>query len=89
MLEEFLSQLGASTKITVGVSISPNIGIEMIQVDSATKTVVKYGNKPLEYNSTTREIADYDEFRVALDDLFEDNDIFIYPFSPAFFIALS
>ncbi|MCQ2789429.1 MAG: hypothetical protein MJ229_03515 [bacterium] len=75
MLEEFLSQLGASTKITVGVSISPNIGIEMIQVDSATKTVVKYGNKPLEYNSTTREIADYDEFRVALDDLFEELDI--------------
>ncbi len=75
MLEEFLSQLGASTKITVGVSISPNVGIEMIQVDAATKTVVKYGNKPLEYNSSTREIADYDDFKIALEDLFDELDI--------------
>lgn len=72
MLEDFLSKLGASTKITVGVSISPSVGLEMIEVDKATGTVSKYSNRPLEYNHSTREIADYEQFRVALEELFEE-----------------
>lgn len=72
MLEDFLSKLGASTKITVGVSISPSVGLEMIEVDKATGTVSKYSNRALEYNHSTREIANYEEFRNALEELFEE-----------------
>lgn len=75
MLEKLLSKLGASTKITVGVSISPSVGLEMIEVDRSTGTVSKYANRPLEYNHSSREIADYEQFRTALEELFEELNI--------------
>lgn len=75
MLEELLSKLGASTRITVGVSVSPNVGLEMIQVDSATGTIVKYSYRPLEYNTSLREIKDYEQFKVGLEELFEELNI--------------
>lgn len=72
MIEDFFSKLGASTRITVGVSVSPGVGLEMIEVDRLTGTVNKYANKPLEYNFSSREITDYDQFESSLEDLFED-----------------
>lgn len=72
MLEEFLSKLGASTRITVGVSVSPGVGLEMIEVDRLISTVNKYANRPLDYNFSTREITDYDQFGEALEELFEE-----------------
>lgn len=84
MLEKFLSKLGAETKITVGVSVSPNVGLEMIQIDNATGIVSKYSCRPLEYNNSTREIANYEDFQTGLEELFEELDI-----SPKCNIALS
>lgn len=72
MLEDFLSKLGASTRITVGVSVSPGVGLEMIEVDRLTGTVNKYSHKPLDYNYSTREITDYNQFGTALEELFEE-----------------
>jgi len=72
MIKDFFSKLGANAKITVGVSISPGIGLEMIELDRATKTVVKYGCKPLDYNYSTREIVDYAQFQESLNDLFDE-----------------
>lgn len=72
MLKEFLSKLGASTRITVGVSVSPGLGLEMIEVDGLTKTVNKYAFKPLDYNYSSREIADYNQFQEALGELFDE-----------------
>lgn len=72
IIEDFLSKLGASTRITVGVSVSPGVGLEMIDVDRITGTVSKYAHKPLEYNHSNREIADYDKFKLALTELFEE-----------------
>lgn len=72
MLEDFLSKLGASTRITVGVAVSPGLGIEMIEVDRTTATVTKYAFKPLEYNTSAREISDYNQFKIALEELFEE-----------------
>lgn len=72
MLEDFLSKLGASTRITVGVAVSPGIGLEMIEVDRNTNTVSKYAFRPLDYNNSSREITDYDQFRSALEELFEE-----------------
>lgn len=75
MLEDFLSKLGASTRITVGVSISPSVGLEMIEVDRLTQTVSKYSNRPLEYNYSAREILDYEQFELALEELFAELSI--------------
>lgn len=72
MLEDFLSKLGASTRITVGVSVSPGVGLEMIEVDRLTGTVNKYSHKQLDYNYSTREITDYNQFADALEELFEE-----------------
>lgn len=72
MLEDLLSKLGASTKITVGVSISPSVGLEMVEIDRLTGTVNKYANRPLEYNHSTREITDYGQFQNSLEELFEE-----------------
>ena len=72
MLEDFLSKLGASTRITVGISVSPGVGLEMIEVDRLTSTVNKYANRPLDYNYSTREITDYGQFAMALEELFEE-----------------
>lgn len=75
MLESFLSKLGASTKITVGVSVSPGVGLEMAEIDRVTNTVSKYTHKPLEYNYSLREISNYQEFEDSLSDLFDELQI--------------
>lgn len=72
MFKDLISQLGANTKITIGVSVTPGVGLEMIEIDRTTKTINKYGCKPLEYNYSTREIVDFMEFQTALNDLFEE-----------------
>lgn len=72
MIIDFLKKLGANTKITVGVSVSPGVGLEMIEVDRATKTVAKYGCKPLDYDPSSREIKDYKQFQEALEELFTE-----------------
>lgn len=71
MLETLLSKLGASTRITVGVAISPGVGLEMIEVDRATETVARYWHKPIDYNHSSREIADFTQFENALESLFD------------------
>lgn len=72
MLENFLAKLGASTKVTVGVSISPSVGLEMIEIDRTTGTVSKYAHRPLDYNHSTREVSDYNQFQSSLEELFEE-----------------
>ena len=54
----------------VGVSVTPEIGLEVAQIDFATQTVLKYGIRQLEYDTNTRTIADLDLFKEALQDLF-------------------
>jgi len=72
MLNNLLSKFGAGSGAVIGVSLSPSVGLEMIEIDKNTKTVSKYACRPLEYNYSTREISDYDEFRTTLSALFED-----------------
>lgn len=56
----------------VGVSISPEKGIELAQIDYATGTILKYGQKPISYNIVKREITDLDLFKDSLQDLLEE-----------------
>ena len=53
----------------VGVSITPEIGLEVAEIDFETKTVLKYASKPLDYNVKTRCVADLDIFKETLQDL--------------------
>lgn len=59
-------------KSAVGVSISPELGLEIAQVDYSTGTVLKYGRKHVDYNVVRREIADLDLFKETLQDLLEE-----------------
>lgn len=54
----------------VGVSVTPEVGLEVAQIDFATQAVLKYGIRQLEYDASRREIADLDLFKEALQDLF-------------------
>ena len=64
-----------SNKQIVGVSITPNHGVEVAVLDKKEPVVVKYGSRPLEYNFATREIQDYDTFKAIIIDLFKELDI--------------
>ena len=64
-----------SKNIIVGVSVSPETGLEIAQVDYLTGTVLKYGRKTVDYNIVKREIADLDLFKETLQDLLEEMDI--------------
>ncbi len=61
--------------IVVGVSITPEVGLEVAQIDFVNKTVLKYGLRPLEYDINRREIADLDLFKEAMQDLFVELQI--------------
>ena len=56
--------------IVIGVSINPEVGLEVAQIDFAAKSVLKYGCKQLAYDYARKEIADLDIFKESLLDLF-------------------
>lgn len=74
-LVSIFSRLGATTRVNVGISVSPNLGVEMIEVDTTTCAVSKYAFRPLDFDYTKREIVDYDLFKEAVTELFEELDI--------------
>ena len=77
-INEILLQLGIGSKETVYLSISPRVGLEIIKVDTNTKMITAYANKPLEYNESLREITDYEEFKAAVKDLFDELHISLH-----------
>ncbi len=67
-----LENLGFKKRTHVGISLSANNFIELVCIDKATKSVVKYSSSNIKYNNAIREIIDYDEFKEVIQDLFED-----------------
>ena len=59
----------------IGVSITPESGLEVAVIDYVTKTVLKYGCKKIEFNATQKSIADMDIFKASLQDLFMELQI--------------
>ena len=76
-MNNFLAKLKPDTKVTVGISVSPNVGLELIQIDPSTNKIMKYARRDLPYNPSIREIEDYSEFKQNLIDLF--NEVKIQP----------
>ena len=71
-LKDILSQFGSSSHDNVYMSITPGLGLELIQLDTAAKSVKHYAYKPLEYNESLREIADYEKFKSSIIELFDE-----------------
>lgn len=71
-LNSILSQLGAGRKETVYLSVTPGVGLELIQLDINSRSVKNYAYRPLQYNESIREIADMGEFKDAVIGLFSE-----------------
>lgn len=71
-LNNMFSQFFSGKKNTVYMSITPGIGLELIDVDEHAKVVRNYAYRPLEYNDSLREIADIDAFKTAVTELFAE-----------------
>lgn len=59
----------------VGVSVTPEAGLEVAQIDFESKTVLKYSRRNIEFDNARKEIADLDVFRDTLGDLLFELDI--------------
>jgi Tfp pilus assembly protein PilN len=71
-LNSLLSGFGGGSEVYV--TVSPACGLEMIEVDKAGN-VKSYAQTPLDYNEAQREIANYEDFKNALQTLFQMRNI--------------
>lgn len=71
-LNSILSQLGGGSKDTVYLSVTIGVGVELIQIDTASHTVKNYAYRPLQYNESLREISNIGEFKDAVAELFSE-----------------
>lgn len=74
-INEILAQLGLGSKETVYLSVTPGVGLELIQLDISSRSVRNYAFRPLEYNESLRELTDYDAFKEAITELFAEMHI--------------
>lgn len=74
-ITDFLNNLTAGNRPDVCLSVTPGLGLEMIQVDAANHTVKSYAFRPLAYNESLREISDMEEFKKDLAEMFEELNI--------------
>ena len=70
-----LEKIGFNERKSVGISISANNFIELVCIDKETKTVVSYASDNIKYNSSIREIVDYEELKAAIVRLFKEAGI--------------
>lgn len=73
-MANFLDSLGMGGGLDVHVTVSPACGLEMTTLD-ARGNVKAYAQVPLEYNEAQREIANYDELKSGLENLFQMRNI--------------
>lgn len=71
-LSKLMSQFGNSSKEYVFLSVTPGVGLEMGQIDITTKTVKSYAVRELAYNETSKDIADYESFKNAVSEMFDE-----------------
>lgn len=71
-LSNFLAKLGAGSKDTIYLSVTPGLGLEMCQIDQQTRTVKAYAVRELAYNEASRDITDYEAFKNAVAEMFEE-----------------
>lgn len=62
-------------KVVIGVAVTPELGLEVAQIDYNERKVLKYGVKQIAYDNNRKEIVDLDLFKEALQDLFFELDV--------------
>ncbi len=71
-ISDFLEKLTAGSRPDVFLSVTPGVGLEMLQVDYANHTVKNYAVRPLAYNESLREISDMEEFKRIVSEMFDE-----------------
>ena len=71
-LNSILEQLGLGSKDPIYLSITPSVGLELIQLDVQSRAVKNYAYRPLEYNEALRELSDIEGFKNAVTELFAE-----------------
>lgn len=71
-LSKLMSQFGSSSKDFVYLSVTPGVGLEMCQIDISNRNVKAYSVRELAYNETSKDIADYDAFKQAVSEMYEE-----------------
>lgn len=75
MVSNILDSLGlGGGGVNVYLTVSPACGLEMAVVDGHGG-IKSYAHVPLEYNEAQREIANYDEFKSAIETLFQMRNV--------------
>ena len=69
---DFSNIFSTGKKNTVYLSITPGVGLELIEIDTHAKVVKNYAYRPLEYNDFLREIGSMDAFKNAVTELFDE-----------------
>ncbi len=67
--------MAISKNAIVGISVSPSHGLEAVQIDYATGTVVNYMSKQLDYDKNRNVVADLDIFKETLADMLADMQV--------------
>lgn len=71
-INDFINKLTAGNREDVYLSVTPGVGLEMIQIEAASHTVKSYAVRPLAYNESLREISNMEEFKTAVSEMFEE-----------------
>lgn len=74
-LKEILSQFETGKKEFVYLSITPGVGLELIQIDNVSRSVKNYAYRALDYNESLKQITDMSEFKTAVTELFEELNV--------------
>ena len=61
-LSSIFGSLFEGKRADVYLSVTPGIGLEMIQVDYPNKQVKSYSVRPITYNESLRELTNMEEF---------------------------
>lgn len=71
-LNNILAQLGMGQRDSVYLSVTPGVGLELIQLDLSSRSVKNYAFRPLDYDEANRKIVDMEDFRRAVTELFAE-----------------
>ncbi len=71
-ISDFLNNLLAGNRPNVFLSVTPGIGLEMIQVNYANREIENYSVRPISYNESLRELTNMEEFKTAVAEMFTE-----------------
>lgn len=62
--------MGSGHKDTVYLSVTPGVGLELCLIDPQSRQVKAYAVRELAYNETTKDIADYEALKSAVEEMY-------------------